>query len=1126
MRKFTYWLVGLAIIGIAIGAVLLLNNIREIPSSSAENARCEPTLADAGGVDISSAFRFTFAGDVSAHAVRRSLSVEPDIELNFHQGLQAKEVLTVPVEPLQPGQIYRFSLQTEAATIYWAFQTKQEWRVKESVPAYGDITVSPHSALEIYFNQSLSVDLETLPDFFATEPSITGRFEQAGNCLRFIPAEPLAALTIYTVTLAAGLPAANSDLSLAEEYGFTFETGNSDGSAYQALWSVNTLSSFSPEQFLVFNCDFFDLKDPAPAELEEESDEELEGETKDPIEKPIEKLGPALNVTLYRYPDTKAYAEDILASLRQTPIWSCKGSFPQGADVSSLTSLFSQELNAQAMESGWRFSLPTTLPPDCYLLQASYRGQSRDIRFQISPLTAFIQTSLEESLFWVHTAQGGPAADCLITHINSGASGQTDEDGLLRLGLLHELIPLGALDQLFAKQDVYLLSHGLDELVLADFDNLNAKQLQAGADIWQYLVLNKDIYNSDDTLEFWGYMRRRDNMAWEWNRVTVYVCAAKGLTAPVLQGYAPLSGNIFYGSLQLPRLLPGPYELQIWQSGQVLISKSFTVQAAPERLNQITEENALSLGGDKDTYALNEEYTLNVEGAPFDADGYLFIKSGYGIKEALVGQEAQCSGVFSLDDLGGSYWRAVTFEKGRYTPTPFYNLLAESSSRALRIEAAVRERYIRFTVRDAAGNAPDKTALLAVIAPPGRSIEDTVAALYAPNRISSLFGWVYLPNSSEAPASWSKESLLFESLSTDKNGRAELELPANLPPGEWQLYAWAMADDSLPLAGSVQLPLAMAPAPDPVAPLIEEEAEWLFIGNNARVQAIEILCQALTVAGDDIEQYWSAIYAANILADLRPGALPPTIEETRFKWTDYQQPDGGISPRPAAPVDMLLSMLAASLEGQAVSVCDKAVLGSYLMERAMITPTLAERAMALAGLAALGQPILQEIKQMLGQEILPPATRACLIWGLTQAGDIQAAKDAFQDLLSAHVSYTASGALYLEGGEGENLLLNILGAMTAAACGDAYTASELLRYLQNQQAPGPLTATLAAGAVLRHCYAAPATASLKLSWRFQQVEIKGFHDFWLEMRESSQVNLGNVSGDIGYTIIRFPQGNI
>ncbi|MCL2495973.1 MAG: Ig-like domain-containing protein, partial [Clostridiales bacterium] len=298
MYKLTYWLFGMLLIGISIGAVLLLNNIREISWQAAENAVCEAMVADIGGVDTNSAFRFVFEGDIRANAVRRYLTVEPSLELNFHQGISAHEVLAIPVEPLRPETLYRFSLSTERETLAWAFQTKQELFVQHTSPAHTATAVSTSTALEIYFNQSLPVDMSALPYYAAINPAIEGSFEQEGNCLRFMPETSLAANTVYRLSFAAGLPTQGSDIALAKDFTFAFETANMDNSAPRISWYILSEPSYLPSRAPVFSFCF------------------VGAHNRDEMQ---------INAALYRYADANSYALELLERESSAPMWSIQG---------------------------------------------------------------------------------------------------------------------------------------------------------------------------------------------------------------------------------------------------------------------------------------------------------------------------------------------------------------------------------------------------------------------------------------------------------------------------------------------------------------------------------------------------------------------------------------------------------------------------------------------------------------------------------------------------------------------------------------------------------------------------------------------------------------------------------
>jgi hypothetical protein len=129
---------------IAVNAAFLLNKDDGIPAIMADNAMLIATVYDEEGMDINSAFLFSSDYKVTAVGLRQNLKVKPDLELSFHQGASAKEILIAPAEPLEEGTLYRFSLTlADGAELNWAFQTKGEYTLDISAAKEPKIPVAP-----------------------------------------------------------------------------------------------------------------------------------------------------------------------------------------------------------------------------------------------------------------------------------------------------------------------------------------------------------------------------------------------------------------------------------------------------------------------------------------------------------------------------------------------------------------------------------------------------------------------------------------------------------------------------------------------------------------------------------------------------------------------------------------------------------------------------------------------------------------------------------------------------------------------------------------------------------------------------------------------------------------------
>ncbi|MCL2495873.1 MAG: hypothetical protein FWF04_00465, partial [Clostridiales bacterium] len=516
-------------------------------------------------------------------------------------------------------------------------------------------------------------------------------------------------------------------------------------------------------------------------------------------------------------------------------------------------------------------------------------------------------------------------------------------------------------------------------------------------------------------------------------------------------------------------------------------------------------------------------------------------------------EEALHSGIFGMEDFGGAFWQAVVFDGERYKRTPLIGLAADSGDYALFIEINEQlspsqpagGRSIGFTVRDGAGNTINRANLLVMAASPNLPVDNMLNTLYAPNRYSGLPDWPPpIASLSRSAITIATETLFFDIVDLDKNGRADLHLL--VPPGEWQLYAWAVADAALPLAGNASLPL-IGPPQTPVdttaypANKDNRYLSWatrydmgvgnshfiheglLFLSSAERVQAMELLWQALFTSNISVEQYLAGAYANVLWQKYGYGEFTLPQELGRPYLSVFQKADGGLAGPAEERSDLWLSMLAASLVREGFDDFDIAALTRYLYECTVGNAPPEEKAMALAGLAALGEPVLQELKLLLAQPGQTVFSHACLIFGLVQAGDLQVAKIYFQDFLYTCATDATTGIFYLEGGQGRNIRLNRLGAMLSAACGKAYTAFAFLQYLQNQQECDELSMALVAGSLLPQLYISASAATLALDGQICSLEAVAFDDIWLEQPASGNLFVEATEGDLAMTCLRLMQ---
>ncbi len=642
MRKFSYWLTGIIIFCVVIILIVLLSNQQAISFSVANNAELSATIADDGGVDTTSSFQINFDEKVSAAKVRKYLTVSPEIELGIHQGSSSNQVLIVPVEPLDEDTVYRFTLTTDDSSVEWAIQTKGDLVVSSSKPSDKLTGISVNSSIDVYLNYGITLDIEQLNNYYSVTPSVTGSFIQNGRCLSFQPAQQLVPGQVYTVKLKKGAPTVGSSLTLSKSYQFAFETANIDGTALVSDWNIASGSQpFSIGQLPDFSFS---------------SDKQFLGK---------------LDLTIYSYVNATEYAEALINNAKNTPYWSFGGQHCTKAAIDGLQSVLSESVSVNEDV----FTLTQALPAGWYLLKAQRRGENRYIYFQVSNISTYWQTDDSSMLVWAHDVAGKPAEGLTVSSVSdSGNATKTDADGL------------AVIKQNYDAPAAFCVSGNNSKLIL--FDNGSKQDTESKtANNWRYLYLDSSCYQSDDTLKFWGMLLPKDGSKLEYKRVSVIVIDENGNHSELLHEYAPLENNIFFGSVVLPSLAEGSYQLQIWQSGKQLVSRSFCVgnQGAALKTEDIddAETDLAQLVLDKNLYSIDQNVTASLQGV---SGSTLFISDADGIKGAKVNDTPVYTSKFKADELPGYYLSAVAYSNGEYYSSAYQYVGVDSSDYLLDID--------------------------------------------------------------------------------------------------------------------------------------------------------------------------------------------------------------------------------------------------------------------------------------------------------------------------------------------------------------------------------------------------------------------------------------------------------
>lgn len=429
------------------------------------------------GIAADSSFVVQTDVDVPIENIKSTMTIEPAVDFTVER-TAAKEYVIQVTQPLPENTLVRLTYQNESATPHkWAFQTKQVFNVVSTLPDDKTEYVPVDTGIEVTFSQ-VGVEPETLKNYFAIAPHVEGTFEKHRSTLVFVPSEPLAYKTLYTVTVKAGFPAASGE-TLAEDKSFSFVTQ----SVQNNLWCY--LNNDLSESFLP--------GDPVVVEIHASS----------------AFTDPPFDVKLYRYANTGAQ-QDALLEYCKSKRWGEEYFFPtKGLDI-----VYQSQDKLVRSDSGDEWSpsflpLPAQLPEGYYVadIQVSLYGQTFHLqkRIQVSPISVYASSLPNAAVFFVNDSATGKAV--ANANISVFVQGQTftAETGVGGIGQV-------ALSATEGGDGMLSVTDGA-HVFLDLFDTRQSLPRSPLEDYFVYLYTDRAVYLSTDTVHVWGVLRPRTDSA-------------------------------------------------------------------------------------------------------------------------------------------------------------------------------------------------------------------------------------------------------------------------------------------------------------------------------------------------------------------------------------------------------------------------------------------------------------------------------------------------------------------------------------------------------------------------------------------------------------------------------------
>jgi alpha-2-macroglobulin len=535
-----------SIIVITISAVVLTPLLRQylrskigLDASLIITADSEDVL----GVTGDTTFTIKSDTDVSASDIRDAITIEPDTDFTVDKIGDSLYKLK-PKVALASDNIYRIGFQGKDKLHSWAFQVKDSFRVLATLPRHQSAGVPTNSGIEIIFSSDQFKDADK---YFSISPPVKGRFEKNRRVLTFIP-ERLSDSTLYTVTLKSGLAVNDTD-KLTTDHTFQFETSSEAASADGYRYHLNLSSThyqFNPQEKPVFDLTIQDQTIPATA-------------------------------TVYQFRNQDDYISAFRA-LQGTPIWSYLARKQSQIDTKSLNKVSEQALQVDMQNYTGFLGLPNSLNRGYYLIELKNDRSVTQSVFQVTSLTAYTEVLDNQSLFWVnHSETGSTVPGATVSFMGNKCT--TSATGVCTMDT-----PPAFLQDNNPPQDIIITTPEEALVLVTGYNGQFAYQRHfyfgsyASDQYWSYLYTDRPIYQTSDTIQFYGLAKARQQGVD--GPITVSLRNSWGdiYTSNALH-YQTISLNpdalgTFAGQFSIAGLQSGWYSLELRASDKLLSSNT------------------------------------------------------------------------------------------------------------------------------------------------------------------------------------------------------------------------------------------------------------------------------------------------------------------------------------------------------------------------------------------------------------------------------------------------------------------------------------------------------------------------------------------------------------------------
>lgn len=570
------------------------------PALADANFNLRPIQSDSMGVLANSSYILTSKTPLDKRLIEKNIKIEPEIPYIIKEISSTKWEIS-PSANQESNRLFKVSLLssyysadgTQKERDYsWVYQIKSSLKIIGTIPGDTQNDIPTNTGIEINFSHD---GVENFEKFFEISPKTPGRFEQHNRTMVFVPSKELEKSTIYQVTIKKGLPMKNSTETLANDFIFAFETSkmSDDNEASEWFWTDKEMVELKPSEVPI---------------IQVSADEN----------KNID-----LNAKLFRFHD----AAEFTASLQEKnkiPYWSYQwNEFWFDSSKLNKVSTFSSTIKKNESRSGYYFQFiefPSKLDKGFYLLELSSKDQKRQVWLQITDLSAYIDVSRDFTLAWVNNLStqkpvegaeisfGGTASTSYKTDINGTSKFNTPSS--TSKSSKHFVYGYENSERYENYRDYLSIKSEGNILIVPVFWGLDYEKKLNQDDFWSYLYNDRPLYQTTDTIKYWGLIRDRKG-----EKKPEKISIALINDGYMYRSYYGQDNNLVYeqnievsdfgtfsGELDIKDLKAGYYTMELRVNGITIKSKTtnishytkpaYKITLAPEKTHLMAGEQA------------------------------------------------------------------------------------------------------------------------------------------------------------------------------------------------------------------------------------------------------------------------------------------------------------------------------------------------------------------------------------------------------------------------------------------------------------------------------------------------------------------------------------------------------